>query len=168
MAEPLGRRKTLESATTTPLISAVIPVYGMEKYLQQCIDSLMNQSMKEIEYIFVNDASPDDCLSILKANEALHHDVIRVIDSKVNLKQGGARNLGIDAARAPYIGFCDSDDFCGPEMFEKLYKAATKTDSDVAFIQYSAIGPDTIYGLETSRGGTANRLECASNIYTGA
>lgn len=96
----------------SPKISVIIPVYNVEKYLQTCIDSLLSQSMKEIEFIFVNDASPDGSLAILQENQRLHPDQIRIIDSKVNLKQGGARNLGIAAAQAPLIGFLDSDDFC--------------------------------------------------------
>lgn len=68
----------------SPKISVIIPVYNVEKYLQTCIDSLLSQSMKEIEFIFVNDASPDGSLAILQENQRLHPDQIRIIDSKVN------------------------------------------------------------------------------------
>ena len=136
-----------------PKISVVIPVYGVERYLQQCIDSLINQSMTEIEYIFVNDASPDGCLDILLDNQAKHPDVIKVIDSPVNKKQGGARNMGVDASRAEFIGFVDSDDFVSPNMYRKLYDAINRTNSDASFIQYASVNSDTVYSYDKAGGG---------------
>ena len=120
-------------------VSVIIPVYNVEKYLQDCIDSLINQTLQEIEFIFVNDASPDNCLAILLNNEKKYPDKIRVIDSKVNLKQGGARNLGIKAAKGEYIGFVDSDDIVACDMFELLYESVKKDNSDVAFVNYESV-----------------------------
>lgn len=128
--------------SNTPKISVIIPVYNVEKYLQPCIDSLIGQTLEDMELIFVNDASPDNCLSILQHNQQQHPDKIRIIDSKVNLRQGGARNLGIAAARAPYIGFLDSDDFAAPDMYEHLYSRMLETDADVVFTQYAAVPED--------------------------
>ena len=113
----------------TVKLSVIIPVYGVEKYLQACIDSVVNQTMKDIEFIFVNDASLDGSLEILRENERKYPDLICVIDSKENLMQGGARNLGIRAARGEYVGFIDSDDFIHPEMYEKLYNKAVGYDA---------------------------------------
>ena len=126
-----------------PKISVVIPVYNVEKYLQTCIDSLLAQTMEDIEFIFVNDASPDNSLEILRRNEQAHPERIRVIDSDINRMQGGARNLGIKAARAPYIGFVDSDDFVGPEMYRKLYDRMMETDADVVYVQAAPVPHDT-------------------------
>ena len=122
-------------------LSIIIPVYNVEAYLQDCIDSLVNQTMQDIELIFVNDASPDGSLGILLENEKKHPDMIRVINSEKNLMQGGARNLGIKAARAPYVGFVDSDDFVHPKMYEKLYQKAV--GCDVAFGRYIEIPEET-------------------------
>ncbi len=116
-----------------PKVSVIIPVYNVEKYLQACIDSLLNQTLEDIELIFVNDASPDNCSSILHENEQLHPDKIRVIDLPENLRQGGARNVGIKAAKSDIIGFVDSDDFVAPEMFEKPYMKICSTDADVVY-----------------------------------
>lgn len=115
-------------------VSVIIPVYNVEKFLQDCIDSLVNQTLDDIELIFVNDASPDNSLQILKENQKKYPEKIVVIDSPVNLRQGGARNLGIARASADYIGFVDSDDFVHPSMFLSLYEAITKVDADAAFI----------------------------------
>lgn len=120
-------------------ISVVVPVYNVERFLQDCIDSLIAQTFSDIEFIFVNDASTDDSLSILRRNELSYPERIRVVDSPENLRQGGARNLGIAASRGRYIGFVDSDDLVGPEMYKTLYGAITECDADVAFIQYARI-----------------------------
>ena len=103
-------------------VSVIIPVYNVQDYLQDCIDSLLAQSLDKIEFIFVNDASPDNCLNILLANQKKYPEKIIVIDSKENLCQGGARNLGIKKARGEYISFLDDDDEYYPEKIEKQYK----------------------------------------------
>jgi len=126
-------------------VSVVIPVYKVEKYLQQCIDSLLAQTLPSCEFIFVNDASPDRCPEILRQNQARHSDRIVVIDSKENLRQGGARNLGIRAAKGEYIGFVDSDDFAAPTMFQDLYEKAVETGADATYIQYAVAEEDTDY-----------------------
>lgn len=126
-------------------LSVIIPVYNTQKYLQACVDSLLAQTMQEIEYIFVNDASPDDSLEILKKNEERYPERIRVIDSKENLRQGGARNLGIKAAKGKYVGFCDSDDLVRPDAYEKLYQAIIRDDSDAAFSWMIELGEDITF-----------------------
>lgn len=128
-----------------PKVSVIVPVYNAEKFLQDCIDSLVNQTLEEIEIIFVNDASPDHCLSILKENQGLYPDKIKIIDSKVNLKQGGARNLGIREAQADYIAFVDSDDFVSPTMIEHLYDRTVKRKADVSVIKYATVPEDAVY-----------------------
>lgn len=129
-----------------PQISVVVPVYNVAKYLQQCIDSLMAQTiLDKLELIFVNDASPDNCIEILRENEKKHPDKIKVIDSKENLCQGGARNLGMRQARGEYIGFVDSDDFVAPTMYERLYDKAVSSAADATFIQYAYVSDETKY-----------------------
>lgn len=136
----------------TPKVSIVIPVYNVEKYLQTCINSLLEQSLKDIELIFVNDASPDYSLEILQKNAKKNPGKMKIINSEKNLCQGGARNLGIKAANGKYIGFVDSDDFVDPNMFEVLYKKITTADADVAFIQYTSI-PEDFESSGKMRGG---------------
>ena len=141
-----------------PPISVIIPVYNVARYLQRCIDSLIAQTISDkIELIFVNDASPDNCLEILRENERRYPDKITVIDSAENLSQGGARNLGMLRAKGEYIGFVDSDDFVSPSMYQKLYDKAVSSDADAVFIQYASVN-DNAFPADTKpiRGHKAN------------
>lgn len=113
-----------------PLISIIVPVYNMEKYLRKCVDSLLEQTLNEIEVICVNDCSTDSSLSILKEYEEKDNRMV-VIDLKQNVKQGGARNRGIEKAKAPYLCFVDSDDWLDPKMCEDLYHIAIEKDADM-------------------------------------
>ena len=136
-----------------PLLSVVIPVYNVERFLQPCIDSLMNQTLTRVEYIFINDASTDNCLQILNDNAVKHSDKMKVINSPENRCQGGARNLGIKAARGKYIGFVDSDDVVLPDMFEKLYNPIQNGfDYDAVICQYAAV-PEEYMMAESMDGG---------------
>ena len=115
-----------------PKVTIIVPVYNCEKYLPECIASLRRQTLSDIEMIFVCDASPDDSLSILR--EAERTDArIRVIAFPENRGVSAARNAGLDAATGAYIGFCDSDDWVEPQMFEQLYSAAQEKDADISF-----------------------------------
>src|SRR5665647_2462820 len=105
------------------LVSIIVPIYNAEQYLHRCIDSLLSQTLDDIEIILVNDASPDRSIDIMNDYQKKSPGKIVVIDSKVNLRQGGARNLGIKAAKSKYIGFIDSDDWVSDRMFETLYSA---------------------------------------------
>lgn len=112
------------------LISIVIPVYNVEDYLEQCLKSVINQDLNDIEIICVNDGSTDNSLKILK-KFASKDKRIRVI-SKENGGQASARNLGIQEANGKYISFVDSDDFIKEDMFTKLYDVAETNDLDIA------------------------------------
>lgn len=111
-------------------LSIIVPVYNTEKYIVNCLDSLVNQNLEEIEIICVNDGSTDRSLEILE-RYAGEDERIQII-TKENDGLGAARNTGIDAAQGKYIGFVDSDDFADPNMFRLLVKAAESADADVA------------------------------------
>lgn len=117
---------------STPKISIIVPVYNVEKYLPQCLDSLINQTLEDIEIICINDASPDNSLQILKEYQKKDNR-IQVIDLKENIRQGGARNIGIKKAKGEFIGFVDSDDYVKPDMYEKLYYKAKTCNAKVAY-----------------------------------
>ena len=113
-------------------VSIVIPVYNCEAFLPACIDSLRAQTLREIEMIFVCDASPDNSLSILRKAE--REDArIRVIAFEKNCGVSAARNAGIEAAEGEFVGFCDSDDWVEPQMYERLYRMALEHQADIAF-----------------------------------
>lgn len=111
-------------------LSIIVPVYNVEKYLPKCLESLIKQTLKDIEIICVNDGSMDNSLAILK-EFASKDSRIRIID---NQHQGVAktRNTGIKQSTGEYIGFVDSDDYIDIDFFEKLYNSATKSNSDIA------------------------------------
>lgn len=111
-------------------LSIIVPVYNVEKYLPKCLESLIKQTLKDIEIICVNDGSMDNSLAILK-EFASRDSRIRIID---NQHQGVAktRNTGIEQSTGEYIGFVDSDDYIDIDFFEKLYNSATKSNSDIA------------------------------------
>ncbi|MBR6411952.1 MAG: glycosyltransferase [Alphaproteobacteria bacterium] len=112
------------------MISIIIPVYNVEKYLPKCLDSLIHQTLQEIEIICINDGSRDRSLEILK-EYAAKDNRIKIINQK-NSGVGLARNVGIEKATGEYIGFIDSDDYVSDDYYEKLYKAALKNNSDIA------------------------------------
>ena len=114
-----------------PAVSIIVPVYNTKKeYLDKCIESLANQTLKDIEFVFVDDGSTDDTLEYLHAKEKMYPQM-RVIAQGENRRQGGARNTGIRASRGKYIAFCDSDDFVDRTMYEKLYnKIISRPDYD--------------------------------------
>ena len=111
-------------------VSVIVPVYNTEEYLEKCLNSLINQTLKEIEIICVNDGSTDNSGKILK-QYAKRYPQVKVIEQQ-NLKQGAARNNGVKTATGEYIGYVDSDDWVDLDYFEKLYNTAKKYDSDIA------------------------------------
>ena len=120
---------------SNPKISVILPVYNVEKYLTECLDSIVNQTLKEIEIICVNDGSTDNSLSILK-EYAYKDNRIKIID-KENEGQGYARKLGLDIATGEYILFCDSDDkYFSNDVFEKLYFEIDKNKSDLMIFRF--------------------------------
>jgi glycosyltransferase involved in cell wall biosynthesis len=102
----------------------------VEKYLRQCLDSLVNQTLKDIEIICINDASPDNTLDILNEYAKRDNRII-VINLKENRKLGGARNAGIQIARGEYIAFVDSDDWCALDFCEHLWNASEDGSVDL-------------------------------------
>ena len=120
-------------------VSVIIPVYNADKYLRECLDSVVGQTLKDIEIICVNDGSTDASPAILE-EYAKSDKCIKVI-SKPNAGYGHSMNVGFDAACGEYIGIVESDDFAELEMFEVLYNIAYEYDADVVksnfFFYYS-------------------------------
>lgn len=119
-------------------VSVIVPVYNTEHFLPKCLDSLLAQTLSDIEIICVNDGSTDNSLAILRAYEKKDSRV-KVITQE-NLKQGAARNRGTNLAQGEYIGYIDSDDWVDLDYFEKLYNAAIKNGADIALATNVRIG----------------------------
>lgn len=113
-----------------PLVSVIVPVYNVEKYLKKCVDSIINQTLKDIEIILVDDGSTDNCPSII--DEYARNDDRVIAIHKENGGQGSARNKGLDISSGDYIGFVDSDDWIDSNMYEQLYISAQKENADIA------------------------------------
>tara|TARA_Y100000590_G_scaffold201045_1_gene228463 strand:- start:2556 stop:3410 length:855 start_codon:yes stop_codon:yes gene_type:complete len=111
-------------------VSIVIPVYNVEKYLSKCLDSVCNQTLKDIEIICINDCSQDNSLEVLQ-KYAEEDSRIKLVDFKENKGVSVARNTGISLATGEYIGFIDSDDYIDFDFYEKLYKLAKKESADI-------------------------------------
>ena len=120
---------------SSPKISVIVPVYNVEKYLSECLDSIVNQTLKDIEIICLNDGSTDNSLSILK-EYALKDERIILID-KENDGSGYTRKIGLDNAKGEYILFCDSDDYYAElTAFEELYNYIEKVKVDVVIFDF--------------------------------
>ncbi len=123
------------------LISVIVPVYKVEKYLPDCIKHLLIQTYKNLEIILVDDGSPDNCPSI--CDEYAEKDSrIKVIHQK-NAGLSAARNAGLKIAAGDYIGFVDSDDYPQENMFEELYRSIRISDSDLAVCGVKKFGNET-------------------------
>lgn len=128
------------------LLSVIVPVYNMaaDGKLSYCLDSLVGQTLQDLEIIAVDDASTDDSLAVLHSYKARYPDKVKVIHSPVNRRQGGARNLGLDAAQGEWIGFVDSDDWVAPDAYEKLLAKAKSTGADMVGCDYSLVHTHTM------------------------
>ena len=111
-----------------PKVSVVIPVYNTEKYLRECLDSVVNQTLKDIEIICINDGSTDNSLEILK-EYAKNDTRIKIID-KQNTGYGHSMNVGLDNAQGEYVGIVEPDDYVELNMYEALYSKAKETNVD--------------------------------------
>ena len=115
--------------TTSPAVSVVVPIYKVERWLAQCVDSILAQTLREIEVILVDDGSPDACPALCDAYAA-RDSRVRVVHQE-NGGYGKAVNAGIAAATAPYIGIVEPDDFIIPSMYASLWAAAQEHGADV-------------------------------------
>lgn len=122
-------KKNTQIDTNPIKVSVVVPCCNVEKYLEECLDSIVNQTLKDIEIICINDGSKDNTLKIIEAY-AKKDSRIKIID-KPNSGYGDSMNKGFQMATGTYIGIVESDDYIEPEMFEILYNAAWKNEADI-------------------------------------
>lgn len=137
---------------SSPKVSVIVPVYNVEKYLDRCMQSILNQTLKEIEIILVNDESPDNCPALCNAY-ARKDNRVKVIHKK-NGGLGFARNSGMEVATGEYIAFVDSDDFVDVDMMKRLYDECKKHLLDVIYSEFNVdeypgfritLGPERLY-----------------------
>lgn len=127
-----------EAGKSKRKVSVIVPVYNVEKYLRKCLESLVNQTMQDIEIIVVNDGSPDNSQAIIDEYvEKYPQKVFGYI--KENGGLGDARNYGIEKAHGEYIGFVDSDDWVDEKMYESMYEYAVKEKHDIVICDFVEI-----------------------------
>lgn len=127
-----------------PKVSVVIPVYNAEKYIERCVRSLFGQTLDNLEYIFVDDCSPDHSIEVMErvlAEFPFRQSQVKVVRHKVNQGVAAARQHGVDAATGEYVIHCDPDDWIEINMYSEMVNKAIKEHADVAicrfFINYS-------------------------------
>lgn len=126
-----------------PEITLIIPVYNTEKYLTECLNSIVNQTFRDIEIICINDCSADNSLEVLNSFARQDNRILVVNTEKPSGSAGLPRNIGIEKAKGKYLMFLDSDDYFDLEMLEKLYNHAEKTNSDLVMCDNYRIMPET-------------------------
>lgn len=120
-------------------VSVIVPIYKVEKFIARCADSLLRQTLEKVEFIFVNDATPDKSMEVLREVIAKYPvrkaDIVLLVHDE-NKGLPAARNTGLEHARGEYIFHCDSDDYVEPDMLEKLYQAASEKQADIVWCDW--------------------------------
>lgn len=123
-----------------PKVSVIIAVYGAERYIERCAVSLFEQSLEDIEYIFINDCTQDRSIEVLESViERYSHrkDQIKVVNMPVNSGQAAVRRRGIELATGQFIIHCDSDDWVDSSMYSDMYNCAIENDADIVICDWS-------------------------------
>lgn len=120
-------------------ISVIVPIYKVEPFIARCAKSLMEQTLTDVEYIFVDDASPDGSIAMLLkvlADYPKRSNHVKILTHTENKGLPAARNTGLAVAQGEYIFHCDSDDFVEPDMLDQLYRKATDIDADIVWCDW--------------------------------
>ena len=129
-------------------VSIIIPVYNAAKYIERCARSLFEQTLKDMEFIFIDDCSFDNSISIVKKTACEYpYRKGQVVIKRHSYNKGPseARNTGLSLAKGKFIGYCDSDDWCRPKMFEELYQTATQKGADLVWCDFMFAKSDKSY-----------------------
>lgn len=122
-----------------PKVSVIVPIYGVEAFIERCARSLMEQTLDDVEYIFVDDASKDDSVVLLKKvleNYPTKYKAVSIVTHKKNKGLPAARNTGLEKAKGEYIFHCDGDDFVESNALELLYNAAKENEADIVWCDW--------------------------------
>lgn len=145
------------------LISIIIPVYKVEKYLEKCIQSVINQTYENLQIILVDDGSPDNCGKICDEYAKKDHRIEVIHKSNGGLSD--ARNKGLEIAKGEYIGFVDSDDYIEADMYEVLYNLLKQYNADVSICNFYTVSQGKIAIKNADNGiNEYNRIEILKEI----
>lgn len=127
-------------------VSVIVPVFNVEKHIEKCARSLFEQTLKDIEYIFVDDCSPDGSIAVLRRiieDYPERKPCVRIVSHEQNKGLAIARRTGLNTACGEYIAFCDSDDWVDSYMYEKLVTKAETDNADIVFSDYWNVWPSS-------------------------
>ena len=147
-------------------VSIIVPVYGVEKYLRKCLDTLVNQTLKDFEIIVVNDGSPDNSQLIIDEYSKKYSNIHAYIKENGGLSD--ARNYGLKYASGEYIAFVDSDDYVSKDMFEKMYNKAISGNFDLVICDLNLVyenSTDITLVSSNVNNDTTNIKKLMKNIY---
>ena len=150
-------------------VSVIVPVYNVEKYLEKCLDSLVNQTLKEIEIIIVNDGSPDNSQKIIDKYAKKYKNIKSYIKENGGLSD--ARNYGLKKATGDYIAFLDSDDYVSIDMYKKMYEKAISGNFDMVVCDLNYIyenNNEIKRAYSNIKNDTTNIKNAMINIYPAA
>lgn len=120
----------------TPTVSVIVPVFRVAPFIERCVRSLMNQTLRNVEFIFVDDASPDDSMHIVRRIIAEYDRDVKILHHDQNRGLPSARNTGLEVASGIYIYHCDSDDWLEEDMIEKMVNSAIENSSDFVYCDF--------------------------------
>lgn len=126
-----------------PLVSIIVPIYNVEQYIEECIKSIVNQTLTQIEIILVNDGTKDD--SINKIKKYIDNDDRIILINKENGGLSSARNKGLEIAKGDYILFIDSDDYIDTDMVQEMYESMSSNDLDIVMCGYKRVENEKVY-----------------------
>ena len=130
-----------------PKVSVIVPIYNVEKYIEKCATSLFEQTLEEIEYIFVNDCTPDNSICVLEnviERYPSRKDNVCIVHHNVNKGLTSARNSGLEIAKGEYIAHCDSDDWVDRDAYKKMYEMAKSHHADVCVCDMNMVFPEGV------------------------
>lgn len=149
-------------------VSIIIPIYNVEKYIERCVRSLFEQTLESIEFIFVDDCSPDQSIKILQSVlQDYPHRIphTKIIHHERNRGSAAARNTGRSSAQGEYIIDCDSDDWVEPNMYEQLYLTAQKDNADIVICDWNEVYPTTTKYVPINP--PTNNIDCVIALLSG-
>lgn len=152
-----------------PNVSVIIPVYGVEQYIERCVRSLFEQTLDDIEYLFIDDCTPDKSIEILKqVLEEYPQRKNQVVIHRMEYNSGQAkvREWGMRNATGEYVIHCDSDDWVAPDMYEQLYKLAVQNDYDMVWCDY--FRSDGIHHEYIKQESNTGTLDLVGNMLAGS
>ena len=130
-----------------PAVSVIVPIFNVEKYIERCARRLMGQALRDLEYIFVDDCTPDKSVEILERvldEYPERRSQVKIIHNEVNRGSAFTRRVGIEHATGDYIIHCDSDDYPEPDMYGKMYAKASEENLDIVICRTCNVYPDHV------------------------